>query len=106
MKKCLLILVAGVFGILTANAYTVTDNGDGSVTIDGGGYETITQVDTHGVQHTIVSGATGAGLPNQFTDAQINMMSNASKLIFTGYIVNIFFFNFNTINKYCNVIFG
>lgn len=88
MKKCLLILVAGVFGILTANAYTVTQNSDGSVTIDGGGYVTDT-VTVNGQKHVIVSGATGAGLPNSFTADDLAKLNNATKIIFTGYIDNM-----------------
>lgn len=89
MKKYLLILAAGIFGILTANAYTVTDNGDGSVTIDGGQWVNTTEKDAYDVEHTVVSGAAGAGLPNSFTDAEKALINNATKLILTGYIDNM-----------------
>ena len=92
MKKYLLVLAAGIFGILTANAYTVTDNGDGSVTIDGGQWVNTTEEDTYGVEHTVVSGAAGAGLPNSFTDAEKALINNATKLILTGYINNMLAF--------------
>lgn len=92
MKKYLLLMAAGIFGILTANAYTVTPNSDGSVTIDGGGYETITQVDGHGDQHTVVSGVSGAGLNNSFTAEQQALIKAAKKIIITGYINNMLAF--------------
>ncbi len=87
MKKYLLVLAAGIFGILTANAYTVTDNGDGSVTIDGGQWVNTTVQDTHGVNHTAVSAGTGAtGLPDSFTDDDLSKINSASKIYITGYV--------------------
>lgn len=92
MKKKLFTLLLCAFAVVSAKAYTVTDNGDGSVTIYGGGYETITQNDSHGDQHTVVSGVEGAGLPNSFTDAEKAIINNATKLILTGYIDNMLAF--------------
>lgn len=104
MKKYLLVLAAGIFGILTANAYTVTDNGDGSVTIDGGTAIHTTWTDNQGLTHTEINGTPavtnengevitpGSGLPNSFTDAQMALINGASKLIFTGYIDNMLAF--------------
>lgn len=90
MKKCLLILVAGVFSVLTANAYTVTDNSDGSVTIDGGQWYNTTATDNQGITHTVVAALDpNAGLPNEFTAADLAKLNNATKIIFTGYIDNM-----------------
>lgn len=92
MKKKLFTLLLCAFAVVSANAYTVTDNGDGSVTIDGGGYETITQVDSHGDQHTVVSGVAGAGLPDSFTAADLAKLNNASKIIIKGYVQDMLCF--------------
>ena len=98
MKKYLLVLAAGIFGILTANAYTVTDNGDGSVTINGGSAIHTTWTDNQGLTHTEINGTpaangvAAAGLPNQFTAAEKALINGASKLIFTGYIDNMLAF--------------
>lgn len=90
MKKCLLILVAGVFSVLTANAYTVTDNGDGSVTIDGGAVDSTLVKDQYGVQHKeFFAGETGAGLPNSFTPDEVALIASATKIKLTGYINNM-----------------
>lgn len=92
MKKKLFTLLLCAFAWIGVNAYTVTQNSDGSVTIDGGGYTTITQNDSHGDQHTIVSGVEGAGLPNSFTPEEKAIINNATKLILTGYIDNMLAF--------------
>ena len=93
MKKYLLVLAAGIFGILTANAYTVTDNGDGSVTIDGGSWVNTPVTDTHGVTHTAVSAGEGAtGLPDSFTAADLAKLNNASKIIIKGYVQDMLCF--------------
>lgn len=92
MKKKLFTFLLCAFAWIGVNAYTVTPNSDGSVTIDGGGYETITRVDGHGDQHTVVSGVAGAGLPNSFTDAQQALIKAAKKIIITGYINNMLAF--------------
>lgn len=81
-------MVAGIFGILTANAYTVTTNSDGSVTIDGGTATHSTWIE-NGITHTEVSGADGAGLPNSFTAGQVALIASATKIIITGYIDNM-----------------
>lgn len=94
MKKYLLVLAAGIFGILTANAYTVTPNSDGSVTIHGGSWVESEVTDSHGDKHTQVSAGVDvindvevtAGLPDSFTSAEQSLISNATKLILTGYI--------------------
>lgn len=91
MRKYLLILAAGIFGILTANAYTVTQNSDGSVTIDGGTATHSTWIE-NGITHTEVSGADGAGLPNSFTAGQVALIASATKIIITGYIDNMLAF--------------
>lgn len=93
MKKCLLILVAGIFSVLTANAYTVTDNGDGSVTIDGGAVDSTLVTDQYGVQHkAFFAGETGAGLPNSFSSDEVALIANATKIKITGYIDNMLAF--------------
>ncbi len=100
MKKYLLVLAAGIFGILTANAYTVTPNSDGSVTIHGGSWVEKEVTDSHGDKHTQVSAGVDvindvevtAGLPNSFTAAEKALINNATKLILTGYIDNMLAF--------------
>ncbi len=93
MKKKNLFLIALLCAYSTlASAYTVTDNGDGSVTIDGGQWVNTTVTDNHGDTHTEVSGAPGAGLPNDFTTAEATLITGATKLIFKGYIDNMLAF--------------
>lgn len=90
MKKKNLFLIALLCAYSTlASAYTVTDNGDGSVTIDGGQWVNTTVTDNHGDTHTEVSGAEGAGLPASFNNADKALINGATKLIFTGYINNM-----------------
>lgn len=90
MKKYLLILAAGIFGILTANAYSVTKNDDGSVTIDGGAVDSTLVTDQYGVQHkAFFAGETGAGLPNSFSSDEVALIANATKIKITGYINNM-----------------
>lgn len=81
-----------VFAWVGANAYTVTDNGDGSVTIDGGTATHSTWTDNNGVTHTEVSGASGAGLPNSFTASEVALIASATKIKLTGYIDNMLAF--------------
>ena len=90
MKKKNLFLIALLCAYSTlASAYTVTDNGDGSVTIDGGQWVNTTVTDNHGDTHIEVSGAEGAGLPASFNNADKALINGATKLIFTGYINNM-----------------
>ena len=87
MKKKNLFLIALLCAYSTlASAYTVTDNGDGSVTIDGGQWVNTTVTDDNGDTHTEVSGADGAGLPGQFTNDERDLINGATKLIIKGYI--------------------
>ena len=92
MKKKLFTLLISAFAWISVNAYTVTPNSDGSVTIDGGGYDAITQLDGHGDQHYVVSGVTGAGLPNSFTPEQQALIKAAKKIKITGYVNNMLAF--------------
>lgn len=104
MKKKLFTLLLCAFAVVSANAYTVTDNGDGSVTIDGGAAIHTTWTDNQGLTHTEINGTPnvtneygevitrGSGLPNQFTAAEMALINGASKLIFTGYIDNMLAF--------------
>lgn len=92
MKKYLLLMVAGIFGILTANAHTVTTNSDGSVTIDGGTYTTSTAPDTNEDNHTIVTGDAGSGLPNSFNATEKSQIANATKIYLKGFINNMLAF--------------
>ena len=90
MKKKNLFLIALLCAYSTlASAYTVTQNSDGSVTIDGGQWVNTTVTDNHGDTHTEVSGAEGAGLPASFNNADKALINGATKLIFTGYINNM-----------------
>ena len=90
MKKKNLFLIALLCAYSTlASAYTVTQNSDGSVTIDGGQWVENTVYDDHGDAHTEVSGASGAGLPDSFTTDELATIRGASKLILTGYIDNM-----------------
>ena len=92
MRKYLLLMAAGIFGILTANAYSVTKNDDGSVTIDGGDYVTSNVQDKYGDWHTVVSGAEGAGLNNSFTADEVALIASASEIKLTGFINNMLAF--------------
>lgn len=81
-------MAAGIFGILTANAYTVSGpDAKGVVTIDGGSWVNSTVTDTYGIEHTAVSAGEGAtGLPDSFTSADLAKLNNASKIIIKGYV--------------------
>lgn len=57
MKKCLLILVAGIFGILTANAWTVSQDGSKAI-ITGNGSETHNWSDISATDQAIITAAT------------------------------------------------
>ena len=89
MKKKLFTLLICAFAVIGANAYTVTNNGDGSVTIDGGDWEDTEVIDSHGVKHTAVSGKNGnTGVPDGFTAADLDKINaeGVNKIIVTGYI--------------------
>lgn len=86
MKKKLFTLLLCAFAWIGVNAYTVTDNGDGSVTIDGGTAYHTTWTDNQGLTHTEINGTPGSGLPDSFSASEMALINGASKLIFTGYI--------------------
>ena len=87
-------MVAGIFGILTANAYTVSGpDANGVVTIDGGSWVNTTVTDSYDVTHTAVSAGEGAtGLPDSFSSEDLAKLNNASKIIIKGYVQDMLCF--------------
>ncbi len=86
MKKKLFTLLLCAFAWIGVNAYTVTDNGDGTVTIDGGSYTATSVTDTHGDTHYVITGVNDAGLPESFKADEMALINNATTLKITGYV--------------------
>lgn len=90
MKKKLFTFLLCAFAWIGANAYTVTVNSDGSVTVDGGQWVESSIKDSYDVTHTVVSAAPGAtGIPASFNADDLAKLENATKIIITGYVENL-----------------
>ena len=104
MKKYLLLMAAGIFGILTANAYTVTDKGNGVIEIDGGACDSTIWTDGYNIAHKEYFGKNGnTGIPASFTAEDKAKLANATKIVIKGYVETMDAFQENSWNNWPKV---